>query len=592
MTCTRSSHRFAGWREYVLLALGLASSVSGQVHWRGLAHNPQHTALSPVPSQCLRQIRWQTPVDLAPPYSGSSLFIHYGSPLVTPAHTVILPVRTSSSNTFRIEARRGWDGTLRWQQTTDYVYPPYHWRLSYGPALTAAGRVYFPGRGGTVYYRDEVDSASGAGGQLAFYGLANYQANTAAFNGSVFINTPITADDAGNIYFGFQVTGANPLSLVSGLARIDSDGTGSWVSAATAAADAAMTKVPHNCAPALTEDGDTLYVAVSNGTGSGFAASKGYLVRLESQTLAPTGRVLLRDPDSGLQALIPEDGTASPTIGPDGDVYYGVLENPFPANHDRGWLLHFSSDLSQTKTPGAFGWDNTASIVLAGLVPSYAGSSPYLIMTKYNNYAGAGIGANVGDGVNRLAVLDPHDTMVDPVTAATVMKEVLTVVGPTPDTQYLSQYPGAVREWCINTAAVDPFTRSVLANSSDGKLYRWDLVTNTLTESATLTGGILEAYTSTLVGVDGTVYATNDAILFAVGTSTAADFDCDGDADGDDLDIFTACATRANVAPAAECHRLDLDHDGDVDLSDFGRLQRCLGEPGVTPPAGCADVAD
>ena len=33
----------------------------------------------------------------------------------------------------------------------------------------------------------------------------------------------------------------------------------------------------------------------------------------------------------------------------------------------------------------------------------------------------------------------------------------------------------------------------------------------------TLTSGIGEAYTPTLVGVDGTVYAVNNAILFAIG---------------------------------------------------------------------------
>jgi hypothetical protein len=38
-----------------------------------------------------------------------------------------------------------------------------------------------------------------------------------------------------------------------------------------------------------------------------------------------------------------------------------------------------------------------------------------------------------------------------------------------------------------------------------------------LSESVTLTSGIGEAYTPTAIGVDGTVYAINDAILFAVG---------------------------------------------------------------------------
>ena len=108
------------------------------------------------------------------------------------------------------------------------------------------------------------------------------------------------------------------------------------------------------------------------------------------------------------------------------------------------------------------------------MVPQYTGSSGYLLLTKYNNYAGAG----TGDGKNRMAILDPNDlTQPDPITpGVTVMREILTILGPTPDP---GGPAGSVREWCVNTAAVDPFTSSVLMNSEDGVMYRWHLPSNT-----------------------------------------------------------------------------------------------------------------
>ena len=65
------------------------------------------------------------------------------------------------------------------------------------------------------------------------------------------------------------------------------------------------------------------------------------------------------------------------------------------------------------------------------MVPQYTGSSGYLLLTKYNNYAGAG----TGDGKNRMAILDPNDlTQADPIApGVTVMREILTILGPTPD---------------------------------------------------------------------------------------------------------------------------------------------------------------
>ena len=123
-------------------------------------------------------------------------------------------------------------------------------------------------------------------------------------------------------------------------------------------------------------------------------------------------------------------------VAPDDDVYIGVLGNP-KDNH-RGFLLRFSVDLTVEKTPGAFGWDYTPAVVPATMVPSYTGSSPYLIVSKYNDYTGD----DGGQGVNRIALLDPNATQLDGHPSArglTEMREVLTVSGLTPDAYYVAR---------------------------------------------------------------------------------------------------------------------------------------------------------
>jgi hypothetical protein len=511
--------------------------------WQGYARDPQHTALAAAASQPLETIHWQTPVDLNPQYSGSDLLIHYGEPAITANNTVIVPVKTGARGGFEVEGLNGTKGAPLWTYATDYLLPPYSgWTPSYSPTLTASGRLYFAGAGGTVFFMDNPD-APGApvSGQFAFYGIGNYLANPAAYKSTVFINTPITADSAGNIYFGFQVFGANPSNLVGGIARIAPNGAGSWIPAATAAGNAAITKVADNSAPALSNDGQTLYVAVNNGNGD---ATLGYLVAVNSNTLAPAASILLRDPATGAPAFISDDGTASPTVGPDGDVYIGVLENPLGANHERGWLLHFSGNMAQQKITGAFGWDDTVSIVPASMVPSYGGPSSYLLMTKYNNYIGGG-----GDGGNRIAILDPNTigrAADSGYPNLPVMNEVLTVLGPTPATA------GGVSEWCINSAVVDPATDSILAGSEDGKLYRWNLSINAFTADVTLTAGLGEAYTPTLIGPDGTVYAINNATLFAVGSAAITRYVVPAGVPTDNLTTFAslqAALTAPGLSP-------------------------------------------
>ena len=476
--------------------------------WWGFGRDAQHTAVSAIATQDLNRIAWMTPLDLAPQYrNGSALLTHYGSPVISSNNTVVLPVKTGASGGFRIEARSGVNGGPIWSASTDYVLPPHNWIPSYQMALAAGNRLYAPGAGGKLLVKADADSPTGALQTLVFFGAAAYATAPATYDACVFVNTPITVDTAGNVFFGFVVTAANPAGLESGIARIGSDGSGGWVSARIVSGDSGVAKVATNSAPALSLDRSTLYVAVNADPGSG-TVQGGYLLALDSTTLALQSRALLVDPRSGTFARVSDDGTASPTIGPDGDVYFGVLETTFGTHNGRGWLLHYDATLATLRTPGGFGWDDTASVVDASLVPSYDGSSPYLLMVKYNNYRGAG----TGDGANKVAIIDPHATQVDPISGLPIMKEVLTLLGPS----FESGNSGPVVEWCINTAAVDPFTRSVLVNSEDGYLYRWDLATNTASQRIRLTSGIGESYTPTAVGADGAVYAVNNAVLFSL----------------------------------------------------------------------------
>ncbi len=466
--------------------------------WLTHSHDDQHSALSTVQSQPLGAVHWHAAVDLHPP--NGEINIHYGSPLVTAANTVIVPVKTNI-NSFRVDAHVGATGAKLWSLATGWTAPQADVTPGLGPTLFG-NRLYIPDTAGLIRVRFNPDQAQGTVSRLAFYGVQNYQHNPTAYQQNVQINTPLTTDAQGNLYFGFLVVGSTPIHLQSGIARITPNGAGTWISAAAASKDATMQQVATSCAPALSMDGSTLYVVVNN-------QNYGYMLALNSTSLAPVNRVRLLDPSSGQDAYIYSASSSTPTVGPDGDVYFGVLENPFPDHNDRGWMLHFSGDLTQTKIPGSFGWDDTASIVPASLVPSYTGTSSYLLMTKYNNYLGVG----TGDGKNRIAILDPNATENDPIIPPTlVMKEVITILGVTPDGA------GGVKEWCINTAAVDPFTKSVLVNSEDGNLYRWDLTSNTFTEKITLTTGFGQAYTPTLIGADGTAYAINGAILDAIGT--------------------------------------------------------------------------
>jgi len=488
-------------------AIGQAQQVSQ------FAANPQHTNNYAVPAKNINQVLWQKNIDDNP-----SSFGHYGAPVITAAGTIITSHKTAT-NGFVVDAYDP-SGNLIWTVTTDYVLPSYSWVPVYQPVLVGS-RLYYAGVGGQVYYIDNVDlPGPHVASTVVFYGLANYLANPSGFNSTLFINTCLVADSAGDVFFGFRMQGTAPAPFngnVGGLARIAAGGgSASYVLATDASGDASMLSCPHSMAPALSNDETTVYAYLR-----GSSDSNADLVGVDSTTLAPKFSVHMWDPRApGVNgARVIDQSTASPMVGPDGDVYAPVFSNPY--NGSRGFLLHFSGDLSVQKTTGAFGWDYTPGVVPASMVPSYHGPSSYLLFTKYNNYD-----ITDGDGINRVALLDPNATQIDFHSTApglVEMREVLSVIGVTPDNGGAS-YPNATREWCINASAVNPATNSVLFNSEDGHTYRWNTVDNVLTQACKLNDGVGQPYVPTVIGPDGTVYTLNGGNLFALGDFSGTSF--------------------------------------------------------------------
>jgi hypothetical protein len=151
--------------------------------------------------------------------------------VITTRNTVVIPVKLNRDGGFRVEARVGASGAPRGSAPIRLHPAAHDWTPSYNIALArAASRV--------LARRGRQDSSSATMPTTRRHGASDrllrqrrLRRARAAYDAAVIINTPLTVDPSGNVYFGFVVTGSTPLACASGFARVSPDGTTQWVAA-------------------------------------------------------------------------------------------------------------------------------------------------------------------------------------------------------------------------------------------------------------------------------------------------------------------------------------------------------------------------
>lgn len=196
--------------------------------------------------------------------------------------------------------------------------------------------------------------------------------------------------------------------------------------------------------------------------------------------------------------FVPDQGSSSPTVLPDGSVIFGALTN---YNASRGHLFKFSST-GQFLGAYDFGWDDTPGV--------WQHNGTYSIVMKDNHYD---TGLYCGFNSPICASLPPGPYYI------TQLDANLNVEWQFQSTTIDANHPNGY-EWCVNMPAVD-MNGNVYVNSEDGNAY--ELPQGNSGTFTNPTGKIFlklalgAAYTPLSLAPDGTIYTQNDGNLFVVG---------------------------------------------------------------------------
>ncbi|HVT59317.1 MAG TPA: hypothetical protein VHR45_13055 [Thermoanaerobaculia bacterium] len=447
--------------------------------------------------------------------------------------------------------------------------PPFNgpsWEPVFHAAL-AGELIYVPGAGGSVFKLDKDDGSV----------VAHIKPFGSSVDPNIFLTGPITADADGNIYYDAikLVPGGNGIAwdsdvVSSWLVKVTEDGQ---VSKATYASltpgapggtdlclgvfsasqlpwppspDAVPPKIPcgsqraaTNVAPAVGPDG-TIYVP---STAHFYSSRTSYLLAV-NPNLTLKWKTSLRDRfHDGCNVLLPpngspggcrvgahtgvdpaqnrpgagrviEDGTYSPTIAPDGSIFFGTYAR---YNWAQGHMMKFSPR-GDFLASYQFGWDITPAI--------YVHDDTYSVVMKDNHYSG------LGSYCNDDTICPPDRTASDPANPEaffiTQLSKNLVPEWKFQNTNTLScsrdanghitcvsDHPHGF-EWCINAPAVDG-NGVVYANSEDGNLYTINQGGG-LNKRLFLQLALGAAYTPLAIGPDGKIYTENNGHLIVVGS--------------------------------------------------------------------------
>jgi hypothetical protein len=505
----------------------------------------------------------------------------------TGTYTAILPdgsnLHTHWNSQIWNYKRLHWEGnpaTLveKWNFQSDWKPVPNDftgWEPVFHGVL-AGGFMYVPGAGGRIYKLDRGDGT-----------LLNTISPFSGVDPNTYVASPLSADDNGNIFYNsFQLTPTNGL-VNSWLVRVGNDDSVStvqytdlvpgaptlcsgifpsnnttlpWPPSPTAqpAISACGAQRPGvNIAPAIAPDG-TIYTASRAHRNTRYA----YLVAVNPD-LTPKWASSLRDRlNDGCGVLVPkatvdnqiqkgkcrynaptgvdpqtnqmpagrilDDGTASPTVLPDGNVLFGTYTR---YNIARGHLMKFSSS-GAFQASYDFGWDDTLGV--------WQHDGTYSIVMKDNHYdEESGYYCFTPTPVSQGGPPTVRNIVCD-YTGIPAGPFYITQVNPNlvPEWKFhntntqsctrnpdgsltcVSDHPGGF-EWCVNAPLIDR-NGVVYANSEDGNIYSIDQghsgVFTTPKQRLFQNIAIGAAYTPASMDASGRIYSQNDGHLFVIGT--------------------------------------------------------------------------